>query len=616
MINWVEMVNWRAYDQRTVEFAPGINFLMGANGMGKTSILEAIVFALTGESSTVIKRGKLLRDPSQPARVRLALMVEGEEYEVQRTLTLERVGSAELKCGAKTLASGPARVTNHIERLTGVSAEFLRRIVYMAEGDVFRFLDKPPGEAINDQIRRVLGLTQMNTFVEALGLAEKDLKGRIKEIQALLADLDRLQIRKDGVLEEQLARMDARRREWLDEMQALSSRVAQAERDNQDLVRLTQTLNEVLPILQGNADLWSLAQRASSSELLAQGEQQSEQNLTLVRESQLAQARLEGEHLGHQRALDILVPTSERIDTLPCPICGKPMTGAERRTITLQIQANMQQIHDQISTLRERQGVAAQIQNELQAQVEAARTLRNLIVHTRPQPFSLEGPVAELARTVNDHLHQFQNQVDALKRQLPLLEHELNESEKDRALYLEAQRRLERLGYASPDEAGAALVGLEVRSLSLRASAQAAEETLAAQQTTDLHDIYGQIARVWGVFLGEENWQIQLDADGLPVLQDQQGREFDLSQFSGGEKTALLIILHTIIAHHFSKSDFLLIDEPLEHLDAINRRSLINFLFSTYRHGGFQQAIIATFEETLIRKYMSQDGVHVIHLVF
>ncbi len=80
------------------------------------------------------------------------------------------------------------------------------------------------------------------------------------------------------------------------------------------------------------------------------------------------------------------------------------------------------------------------------------------------------------------------------------------------------------------------------------------------------------------------------------------------------EKTALLIMLHTIIAHHFSRSGFLLIDEPLEHLDPINRRSLIRFLVGAYRRGSFEQAIVATFEESLIRKYMSEEGVNVIHL--
>ncbi|MFH1636018.1 MAG: hypothetical protein ABIG63_18655 [Chloroflexota bacterium] len=53
-------------------------------------------------------------------------------------------------------------------------------------------------------------------------------------------------------------------------------------------------------------------------------------------------------------------------------------------------------------------------------------------------------------------------------------------------------------------------------------------------------------------------------------------------------------------------------DEPLEHLDSINRRSLFRFLVDAYRHQVFGQAVIATFEEALIRKYQSMEGVNVI----
>ncbi|EDN68425.1 hypothetical protein BGP_5925 [Beggiatoa sp. PS] len=87
-----------------------------------------------------------------------------------------------------------------------------------------------------------------------------------------------------------------------------------------------------------------------------------------------------------------------------------------------------------------------------------------------------------------------------------------------------------------------------------------------------------------------------------------------MSQLSGGEKTILLLMLHTVIAHYFAQSDFILMDEPIAHLDPINRRSVINFLMNLYQQGAFQQAIITSFEESLIRRYLSVEGVNVIYL--
>jgi len=166
MINSVEMVNWRAYDRHEVRFDPGITFIMGANGVGKTTILEAIAYALTGEPSTVGDRTKLLRDPTKLATVRLSFTIDDQTYAVERSQSSKRAESASLtRVGEhRRLANTHKAVTAEIERLMNVSADFLQRIVYMAEGDVFRFLDQPPGKALDLQIRRVLGLTQLGVF--------------------------------------------------------------------------------------------------------------------------------------------------------------------------------------------------------------------------------------------------------------------------------------------------------------------------------------------------------------------------------------------------------------------------------------------------------------------
>ena len=147
MIERVEIVNWRGYERREVAFGPGLTFLVGPNGAGKTSLLSAIAYALTGELSSAQERAASLRDPGQVATVRLWLEANGEHYLIERSQAAERAGGARLSRDGErdVLASNQKGVTAAVESITGVSADFLRRIVYMAEGDVFRFLDRPPG---------------------------------------------------------------------------------------------------------------------------------------------------------------------------------------------------------------------------------------------------------------------------------------------------------------------------------------------------------------------------------------------------------------------------------------------------------------------------------------
>ena len=55
MIKKLVLVNYRTYSDHTLEFDEKLNIIKGANGIGKTTIVEAISFALFGSS---MQRGK------------------------------------------------------------------------------------------------------------------------------------------------------------------------------------------------------------------------------------------------------------------------------------------------------------------------------------------------------------------------------------------------------------------------------------------------------------------------------------------------------------------------------------------------------------------------------
>jgi len=349
-------------------------------------------------------------------------------------------------------------------------------------------------------------------------------------------------------------------------------------------------------------------------ELFSKLEQQAKEAQSSVQEYQVALARLEGEQQADRRILDILLPYVERTDTLPCPVCGKPMTVDERESAIQHVKANLDRIIEGRERLTLLQDEARRVLVGLEEQIRSLRELRNFLAHVSFQSVDHSANVADLQDTVKLQLGEFQDHLEDLRRQARAIEEDVAGLESERAEYMTSQSRIQNLGYISLAEAREALVGLEIRSLTLRAARRAAQDTLAVQRNVDMEAIYAQIAQVWEAFLGRKGWRFQLDSKGMPLLEDDRGRQFDLSQFSGGEKTTLMVILHTIIARHFSRSDFLLIDEPLEHLDTVNRRSLIRFLVSAYHRNAFNQMIITTFEESLIRKHTGEEWVSVIHL--
>jgi DNA repair exonuclease SbcCD ATPase subunit len=618
MITKVRTINWRAFDDCEFVFGPGITFLMGANGTGKTSVLEAISYGLTGEAAlyTSKTRGRLLREPNRIATVQLTFQIDGQEYQVERSQSKERAADARLlRLGdQKILATNHSQATKKIENLMGVSADFLRRIVYMAEGDVFRFLDNPPQEALETQVRRVLGLTQLNEFLDALDGVEKKLKQQIASLQNLCEDLDRLQIRTNADLESHLHAGNQARKMVLSQLDEHQKQVFQTNQETRWAESIQASLDRVHNAIERQPSVWKGLSDTSIEGYFSQLEQKLNHLERDINQVNLSLAHLEGEKKAYRRIAEILEPYDEALETIPCPICRKPLTVTERKSILDEIKTSIGTIEMEVGELSKRRDLAQVDRQTFRQQSEILSELRNRLVHgDYPERINPDIHFNLLFERVSDTASS-SRQDHPLDQKRQEIEDRLAELEKYQAEYLAIKNRLQSLGYNSPEEATESLVGLEIRAMSLRAASQAAQQTLITQRNVDMQSIYAQIGRLWEAFTGEGSWQIELNKEGIPTLQNELGQTFDMSQFSGGEKTALLIMMHTIIAHNFSNSDFLMIDEPLEHLDPINRRSLIRFLVQSYRRGIFKQAIVATFEESLIRKYMSEEGVSVSHI--
>lgn len=616
MINSVEMINWRAFDQEKVSFAPGITFIMGPNGAGKTSILEAIAYALTGSVSTVKDRSKLLRDRNTNATVRLEFSMNGDTYLVERSQSLKRTEKAMILRNDEStpLASNSTAVTEFIENLTGISTEFLQRIVYMAEGDVFRFLNDPPGKALDYQIRNVLGLTQLDEFNEAVGLAKRQISEEIDGIRTKLDQFKQIGISNDANFNEKLEEIDIKRSELLASLKSSQTEIDNDQKENKELLRLTPLLDNAIQTLSQYPSALESANKESVIDYYSTLEKEQGETQLAIAEVEKTLARLGGETNSSQKVLDVLSPFADSSDTVPCPVCTKPLTVEEREEVIADIERLLRKNDEKTLTQSEASKEMRRMEKDAIGQLRGVRELRNFLTHVSLRGIDQSATVDDLRKLVASEVDAISTRIGEKQAKLSMVEDDIKKLENERAEFSAIQARLDHLGYSSIKEATNALVNLEIRSLSLRAANTAIKKTLTSQRDEDMKSIYSQISSLWGGFALNNEWQMQLDDSGMPTLQNGEGRNFDLSQFSGGEKTALLVILHTVIARHFSKSDFLLIDEPLEHLDPVNRRSLLRYLTNAYKNKAFEQIIITTFEESLTRKYINESGVEFIHV--
>ena len=135
--------------------ASGLYLICGDTGAGKTTIFDAISFALFGAASGDNREAIWLRskyaEPTQPTFVRLRFLYRGEEYELQRNPDYQRPArrgggqtteraNAELLFPDGRLISGSRQVDAAVRELLGLDREQFARIAMIAQGDFMKLL--------------------------------------------------------------------------------------------------------------------------------------------------------------------------------------------------------------------------------------------------------------------------------------------------------------------------------------------------------------------------------------------------------------------------------------------------------------------------------------------
>ncbi len=154
MLTSLTLKNWRTHRETTLEFGKGTNVIVGVMGSGKSSIVNAISYALFGTFPAVKGRSVSLEEvimnkPNEQARAETIIEFTQEEnkYRVERIIKRDGTNEAKLYENNK-LAAGPKQkdVNERVEKLLGLNYELFSRAVYAEQNELDFFLKLSPSE--------------------------------------------------------------------------------------------------------------------------------------------------------------------------------------------------------------------------------------------------------------------------------------------------------------------------------------------------------------------------------------------------------------------------------------------------------------------------------------
>ena len=251
IIDRLEIVNILSHRRTAIEFPRGVVAIVGQNGAGKTSIVDAISYALFGTHSRDARgsRQSIIRLGASAAQIQLEFSVAGRRYRIVKRITRTGPTASALYLvedggRLRALATSVRPVEAELAKIFGMPLALAEKLYITRQGELDSILVKKKERL--DLLNSLLRLKDIETAYEVLGFALRDLR-REREMAATRLetrrqDLARLQAERRELEEARRKLEEARRtlEELRDELEKLE-KLAEEERETRNRLELLNT---------------------------------------------------------------------------------------------------------------------------------------------------------------------------------------------------------------------------------------------------------------------------------------------------------------------------------------------------------------------------------------
>ena len=180
----LKLNNFKSHEHTVIPFDRGISVIVGENGAGKSTILEAISFALF-KQHTGKKIDDLVRNNANTMSVELEFTSNNRDYKIIRekksNLKSSLFKRTSFEGGYVHVCTGDREVAAEIRQILDIDSDLFLNAIYIRQGEIAELVDKTPAEK-KQLIAKLLG-------IDSLEKAWKNLLPFITDFEADLAEL-------------------------------------------------------------------------------------------------------------------------------------------------------------------------------------------------------------------------------------------------------------------------------------------------------------------------------------------------------------------------------------------------------------------------------------------
>jgi exonuclease SbcC len=192
--------NFKRFREEEIRFKDGITGILGNNGTGKSSLVQAIFFALYGVQATGIAADYIVSSfasPKEKCEVRLDFRIGGDSYTVLRIFKKGKsvTHDATFHKNGNLMATGVSQVETEVKRTLGMGPVDFRNTIYAGQKDLLTLLENTPGKR-KEWFLRALGIDFLST--ESQKIVKEQIDGKAGEL-----------LRKEGELAALVSRQSA-----------------------------------------------------------------------------------------------------------------------------------------------------------------------------------------------------------------------------------------------------------------------------------------------------------------------------------------------------------------------------------------------------------------------